>query len=137
MKHFRTIVLFLMACMCLVFLGGARAQASCSNASVKGTYGFTCSGTSGGDSVALVGQLILDGKGKASGTFTAMVGGVLAYGPFGPIKGTYTVNKDCTGSTTFTTPSPTSHYDISLFNGGFFSLETDPGAEVTCQKKAL
>jgi hypothetical protein len=134
MKHSGRYISFLTACVCLVFLGGARAQAACSNSSAKGTYAFTCNGTSDGVSVAIVGQLILDGKGKASGSFTAMVGGNLAYGPFGRVKGTYTVNKDCTGSTEFTSPSPTSHYDISLFNGGFFSLETDSGAEVTCPK---
>lgn len=124
--------------MNLVYLGGvARAQASCSNASAKGTYAFTCSGTNGGVSVAQVGQLILDGKGNVSGSVTAMVGGTIVYGPFGPVAGTYTVNPDCTASTEFTTPTPTSHFDFSLFKMGFSAFQIDSGAEVTCEKRAL
>jgi hypothetical protein len=138
MKRAGRFIFSVAACMSLVYLGGVgRAQASCSNATAKGTYAFTCSGTNGGMSVAEVGQLILDGKGNVSGSVTAMVGGSLVYGPFGPIVGTYSVDPDCTASTEFTTPSPTSHFDFSLFKKGFFSLQTDSGAEVTCEKKAL
>ena len=136
MKHSGRYISFLAACTCLVFLGGASAQASCSNSSLKGTYAFSCSGTSGGASVAEVGQVIFDGKGNMSGHLTAMVDGSLVYGPFGPANGIYTVNEDCTGSADITDPFAV-HYAISLFKGGFFSMQTDPGAEVTCEKKAL
>lgn len=136
MKGTGRFILSVAAYVSLVYLGGVpRAQASCSDASAKGTYAFTCSGTNGGVSVAEVGQLVLDGRGNASGSVTAMVGGSLVYGPFGPIVGSYSVNPDCTASTEFTTPSPASHFDFSLFNDGFFSLQTDSGAEVTCEKK--
>jgi hypothetical protein len=134
MKHCGRYISFLTASMCLVFLGGARAQASCSNASLNVTLAFLCGGTIDGDSVEFVGQVIFDGKGNFSGSLTTMEGGSLVYGPFGPLEGTYTVNKNCTGSTHVTTPSPPSNYDISLYKDGYYAVEIDPGAEVTCQK---
>jgi hypothetical protein len=138
MKQLGRSILSIVAVVGILLVGAdARAERTCSNESAKATYAFTCSGTNGGASVGVVGQLIFDGKGNASGSVTIMAGGSLVYGPFGALAGTYTVNSDCTGSTAFTTPSPTSHYDFSLFNHGFFSLETDSGAAVTCIKKRL
>jgi hypothetical protein len=135
MKHCGRYISFLTACMCLVFLGAARAQASCSNASLNVTLAFVCTGTiDDGVPVVLLGQVIFNGKGKFTGSVTIMEDGRMVYGPFDPLAGTYTVNKDCTGTDELTTPSPPTHFEFSLYNGGYYAAETDSGTEVTCQK---
>jgi len=81
----------------LLWLGtGSRAQASCSNASLKGTYAASCTGTVGlpGSPVlqAIVGIVSFDGEGGLSVKGTLMQDG----GPAVPLNvtGTYTVNAD-------------------------------------------
>jgi len=67
---------------------------TCSNASLKGKYGFN-SFDENGD--ASVGQISLNGAGKASGSLTRSQGGSIASFSF---TGTYSVNADCTGTGT-------------------------------------
>jgi hypothetical protein len=136
MKRSLTSVISVIVLAGLLGLGtGSRAEAACSAASVKGSYAFSCTGTVGLPSSpvpqAIVGILTLDGEGGLSVKATLMQDG----GPAVPITptGTYTVNADCTGSTVI---GGSFHYDIAIFDhrGGFFSIETDPGTQVTCVK---
>ena len=54
MKRTLLSILFILACASLLSLGvDSRAQAACTNASLKGTFGYTCEGTLGGDAVTV------------------------------------------------------------------------------------
>jgi hypothetical protein len=97
--------LFLIAGMLitLALLGqGPAAQAAqCSQSRVAGKYGFTLNGVvilpTGAVPIAAVGKAVLDAGGTVSGTEARSVGGGYADETF---TGTYTVNADCTGTTT-------------------------------------
>jgi hypothetical protein len=111
----------------------------CSDASLKGTVAFSCSGTVGitststGVSAAGVGVFTFDGKGGGSGTQTVVADGAIFLGPLAPFTGTYTVNPDCTASATFSPAgAPMTHFDIAIFKTGFFGVETDAGTVVSC-----
>jgi hypothetical protein len=135
-RALRSIVSVIAFASLLCLVTGSRAQATCSNASLKGTYAASCTGTVGlpGSPVlqAIVGVVTFDGEGGLSVKATLMQDG----GPAVPLNvtGTYTVNADCTGSDVL---AGSFHYDIALFDhkGGFFSIETDPGTQVTCVKQ--
>ena len=81
--------------------------------------------------VAYVSQVMLDGKGKISGSGTFVVNGTVYSGA---ISGTYTENADCTGTAQITPPSPLpmANFNFVVANGGkeIFLLETDPGTVV-------
>jgi hypothetical protein len=87
-----------------------RAQAGehreCSNATLRGSYGYTAEGTllptiapppSAGP-FAEIGRQTFDGRGNTEATATASANGNIVELT---IAGTYTVNSDCTGSMTF------------------------------------
>ena len=86
-----------------VFLGqGPAAQAAqCSASGAAGKYGFTLTGVvilpTGPAPIAAVGKAVLDATGGVSGTEARTVGGGYADETF---TGTFTVNPDCTGTTT-------------------------------------
>jgi hypothetical protein len=73
----------------------------CTLGSSAGGYGFTLSGVvilpTGPVPIAAVGRANLDAAGNVSGTEARSVGGGFADETF---TGTYTVNADCTGTTT-------------------------------------
>jgi len=114
-------------------------EGACSNASLKETVAFSCSGTVGITSTSTgvpasgVGVFTFDGKGGGAGTQTVVADGAIFLGPFAPFTGTYTVNPDCTASATFSPAgAPMTHFDIAIFKTGFFGIETDPGTVVSC-----
>ena len=83
-------------------LGAPAAQAAqCSQGGTAGAYGFTLSGIvilpTGAVPIAAVGRAVLDAAGNVSGTESRSVGGGFADETF---TGTYSVNADCTGTTT-------------------------------------
>jgi hypothetical protein len=133
-RELRSIVSVVAFAGLLCLVTGSRAQAACSNASLKGTYAASCTGTVGlPDSPvlqAIVGIVTFDGEGGLSVKATLMQNG----GPAVPLNatGTYTVNADCTASDVL---AGAFHYDIAVFDQGFFSIETDPGTQVTCVKQ--
>jgi hypothetical protein len=72
---------------------------SCSLARAAGSYGVSDSGTVIGIGPrAAVALLKLDGAGKIKGSVTASLKGSVSNST---LSGTYTVNRDCTGTTTF------------------------------------
>ena len=85
----------------------SRAQAAegggCSNASLRGSFGFTSTGTllalppPLAGPFAEVGRQTFDGKGNTDATATASANGNIARLT---LQGTYVVNPDCTGSMT-------------------------------------
>jgi len=91
--------LLLLAC---VSVWATPVQAAhCSLSSVAGKYGFTLNGVvilpTGPVPIAAIGKAVLDAGGSVSGTEARTVGGGYADETF---TGTYTVNADCTGTTT-------------------------------------
>jgi len=94
----------LLGMLLLVFAAAwaAPAQATqCSLAGAAGKYGFTLNGVvitpNGPVPIAAVGKAMLDASGNVSGAEARSVGGGFADETF---TGTYTVNADCTGTTT-------------------------------------
>ena len=105
MQQAITSVVFVMAFDSLLALGlVSRAQArDCSNASINGTYGFSCEGTIVGvGPLAAIGVFTADGQGHGSEVETLSVNGEISRGVVR--TDTYSVNADCTGSFVSTGP---------------------------------
>ena len=101
----------------------ARAQAGCSAASVKGSYGLAVSGffydVNGFQGVYSSGGLaVADGVGGITGADTLNLDGVPTRGR--QFTGTYTVNNDCTGTMNLKDMSGTAitNMDLVVTNGG-------------------
>jgi hypothetical protein len=118
----------------------ARAQDhQCSNASLSGSFGLTGTGTIFNPSASVfaqVGRQTFDGNGNTDAAATTSINGVSF--PV-TITGTYTVNRDCTGSLTLHV-SPVDiivHADLVIDSGGaeFRAIVTDPGSTVTYASK--
>jgi hypothetical protein len=113
-----------------VFVVGAvpNAQArQCSNASLKGAYGFLDSHTvvPAGTPFAALGRWNFDGQGNSTNTLTINDNGtVIRINDFGP----YTVNADCTGQIGILEGTET--IEIVLVDGGkeFYELPTGPSS---------
>jgi len=116
----RTVVIF-------SFFSCIAAAQSCTNASYVGTHFYTLEGTvlSSGTYIPdkQLGRLISDGDGNLTGTATESLNGVInRYN----LAGTYTVNPDCSGTSTLnvtpqggSTGSPSvSSASFQLINGG-------------------
>jgi hypothetical protein len=74
-------------------------QGKCSAARAAGNYGASDSGTViGVGPRAAVAQLSLDASGNIKGNVTSSLNGAVAAST---LSGTYSVNSDCTGTTTF------------------------------------
>ena len=94
------------------------ASAACSNTTLKGTYGYYHGrpGGQGSGIKSVVGQIIADGKGSLTVSWTLNVNGAVSTGTS---TGTYSISNNCTGTLTF------SNEDLSPAN---FSLVFDDGA---------
>ena len=133
MKRTLTVMLSVLAVSSLLGLAvDSRAQAACSTASLKGTFGLTCQGTFGGEPAAEVGIATYDGKGKVSGKSTISVNGTITKGV--EFSGTYTLQADCTGSASFLDGS---QLDIVLdaHRSELRAIATVGGTMYTCLKK--
>ncbi len=100
-------------------LNSAAWAATCSNASLSGTYGFLHDGTdsTGAPATAAVSQLRFDSTtGTFTGTTTASHGGVIATMP---LAGTYTIASNCTGTGT---PEAGSPFSIVVTSTGFLAV---------------
>ena len=96
-----TIFFFATLSLGLAAVASARDGRTCSNAGVAGEWGYTETGTlilpTGAVPYASVGSYSLDDEGNLSGARTASVGGQIQTAT---IRGTATVNSDCTGTET-------------------------------------
>jgi hypothetical protein len=95
------------------------AGATCSNASLSGTYGFQHDGTdsTGAPTSAAVSQLTFDSTtGTFTGETTASHDGVIVTDP---LAGTYTIAKNCTGTGT---PAGGSPFSIVVTSTGFLAV---------------
>jgi hypothetical protein len=118
----------------------ATAQAAdkgCSNATLKGTYAYTNTGFITAPPVeagpfAGVGTQVFDGNGGTTATaWVSQNGNVLQVA----ITGTYTVNRDCTGTLTLqiSPVSITGHAFFVISDDGakLRAINTDPGSVIT------
>ncbi len=100
--------------------------ATCSNGTIKGSYGYTVSGVaSDGSAITNVGHFKSDGKGNFAGTQTTSAGGQIFSNV--PTTGIYSIKSDCTGSGTITINSKQSNFGMVVVSGGisFQILNTD------------
>jgi hypothetical protein len=113
------------------------ADKGCSNTTLLGTFayritGFLTAPPAEAGPFASVGTQIFDGKGGTTATaWVSQNGNIIPV----TIKGTYTVNPDCTGSFTLQI-SPVRLTTHNLFaidddEAGFQAIQTDPGVVVT------
>ena len=114
----------------------AGEERECSNATLKGSFGYTSTGTLLESYVpppfagpfGEVGRQTFDGKGNTDGSATLSANGNIAKVT---INGTYTVNKDCTGSMTLNIPEldATVHADFVIDRDGaeIRAIGTDSG----------
>jgi hypothetical protein len=115
--------------------GFAQAQGTptCTNAGVKGTFGFHAAGSFVGvGPAAFIGQFKLDGAGNVAGNESGSVNGTILNGV--PLSGTYTVNSDCTGTATVTPQGQTAvNLNLVVVGGGskVLALETDANSIVS------
>ena len=121
----------------------SRAQAQpCSNASLRGTYGFHAFATivppggvtaaNPGVPQAIIGVFIMDGRGNLTANLTLNRNGQIVQ--LLNQSGTYVVNPDCTG-TLFPAPPPVStggSVALMVVDGGreFYQMRTDPASIV-------
>ena len=105
MKHItaKNIAIAVAAALGLSLAPGAwAADKGCSNASIYGTFGYTATGVltappSLAGPFATVGAQTFDGNGNTTATaWTSQNGSIVQV----TVKGTYTVNPDCTGTMT-------------------------------------
>ena len=114
----------------------------CSEHTIGGSYGHNITGTfflppAPGSTnptpipLASVGRMTFDGVGNVSGKDTnSFGGGVTRY----PLNGTYTVERDCTGTLTLTLPDGfVITNDFIIVDGGkeIFLIQTNPGTVIT------
>lgn len=100
-------------------LSSAAWAATCSNASLSGTYGFLHDGTdsNGTPATAAVSQVTFDSTtGTFTGETTASHGGVIVTQP---LSGTYAIASNCTG---IGTPAGGSRFSIVVTSTGFLAL---------------
>jgi hypothetical protein len=105
------------------------ANSNCTNATIKGIYGFDFNGSTGGSPIAIVGTVTNDGAGNFSSTYTLSVGGTVTTGA--QLAGTYNVNSDCTASFYDTTNDL--HYTGVILRHGAetFVINADSGNTFT------
>jgi hypothetical protein len=114
---------------------GAAARAKCSESTLHGTYLFAYDGVdiTGTNQFpfAGAGYEVFDGNGNVNNRFSANFNGAVTSNE--SLSGTYTVNADCTGPSTYTADGVTSHYDLLIAPDGsmFTWVQTDPPEGVT------
>jgi hypothetical protein len=130
-------IMWLVASSTVLVLGAVpNAQAGeCSNASLKGAYGFLDGHTlvPAGTPFVALGRWSFDGKGNFTNTLTFNDNGTVTHADdFGP----YTVNADCTG--TIFIIGGTGSVEIVLVDGGkeFYGVATNPSSLVVTSSVA-
>jgi hypothetical protein len=106
----------------------------CSNATLKGTYSATITGTLAGAPFAELDLITSNGDGTFSGTGTVSENGVISTGV--PVSATYTVNSDCSGSAVLAS-GVTQNFNIQPDGSEVDIISTNSGATITAVAKRL
>jgi len=137
----KTFTIAAVAALVLGFSPAAKAEnKGCSNASLKGTFSDRDSGwiflspNAAPVPFAGVNTDTFDGNGKMTTSGFSTVNG---QGGQGTSTGTYTVNSDCTGTYTVTSPGLTVHAFFVIDEDGseLQIVITDPGTVILCVAK--
>jgi hypothetical protein len=125
----------------LFFLGMSAASAHgqsgpCSNATIRGEYGFTVTGQIlGVGPVTAVAMTSFDGEGNLHQVDYGLVNGVPISADWRPGTGTYTINPDCTGTAqlNFSDGSPSLHLRLVVVRLGreIRTVVANPGIATT------
>jgi hypothetical protein len=92
MKLIQSLVAVLLVALAM----SVSAKAACSNATIKGGYGFLLTGTNATSLAAVVGQFTADGNGGLTGSETVSNNGVISSSV--PLTGSYSINSSCAGN---------------------------------------
>jgi len=127
----KTIISFVVFAGMFVLGAAPNAQArQCSNASLKGAYGFLDAHVvlPAGTPFTAIGRWKFDGKGNFTNTLTINDNGTVTHASD---SGSYTVNEDCTGAISILGGAGT--VEIVIVNGGneFYELVTNPSSIVS------
>ncbi|HMD83959.1 MAG TPA: hypothetical protein VKO18_04565 [Terriglobia bacterium] len=122
-----------LAVLSLVMPSGLWAAPTCSNATLKGTYSATITGTLGTSPFAELDLVTSTGKGTFSGTGTLSTDGVISTVSF---TATYTVNSNCTGSAALST-GVTQNFNIKSDGSEVMFIATNNGATITGTAKQI
>ena len=131
---------FLLALALIVSSPLMSHASACSNSTIRGTYAFTIRGTiflPNGSTLLIDGiaKESFDGQGNETQVDAVADNGNIAPG-WRPGSGTYTVNRDCTGTQTIMrSGSPDLHLQFIVAQGGntIRQVVIDPGAAVTAE----
>lgn len=121
-----------LAILGLIAAPGARA-AGCSNATLKGNYTATITGSLGGAPLAELDLVNSPGDGTFSGSGTVSEDGTISTVTF---TATYTINSDCSGSATLST-GVTQNFNIQPDGSEVDIISTNSGATITAVAKRL
>ncbi len=110
---------------------------TCTNAGVKGRFGFETTGAFlGTGAAAFIGELKLtvnaSGEGVISGRLSSSEDGTFLASE--PVTGSYSIGKDCRGRATITPQGqPEMHFRLVVVDGGneMLAIETDPDTVVS------
>ncbi len=126
--HFRKVPISVSVFLLATMLAVSPAAAMCSNATLFGVFGYFHGRPDGiGGMRAVVGQMLADGQGNVSGSWTMSLNGAITAGNF---TGTYSIAKNCSGSLTLINEDfPTADYNIVFddVHKGFQMIQTDNG----------
>jgi hypothetical protein len=127
----KTIISLIVFASTFAFCAAPDAQArQCSNASLKGAYGFLDAHVllPAGTPFTAIGRWKFDGKGNFTNTLTVNDNGTVTHQRD---SGSYTVNDDCTG--TISIMGGQGNVEIVIVNGGneFYELVTNPSSIVS------
>ncbi len=102
---------------------------ACTNASIKGSYGYLFSGLLSGAPYAEEGQVTSNGSGGLTASSVVNLNGTLT--PV-PANGSYTVLSDCSGTAQLTNKFGTHHFSFAVVEDGHLAIfsETDAGAVI-------
>ena len=107
------------------------ASGSCSNSSLRGNFGFQFTGNIIGlGPIGGVGVATYDGAGNFTQTDNVSINGFPAI-VNRPGSGTYSVNPDCTGTSTLNAGGLVLHNTFVIVGKLSYSVQTDPGAVIT------
>ena len=133
-------LLFLTIALVPAALWAEPKECTAQNATLNGAYVVSATGTAGSPvwapftgPVAFMGRYIFDGQGGFQSpppTTIVAANPPLSAVPPGTITGTFTVNRDCTGSLTLNfAPSPNGHYNLVASPDGrqITMIATDKG----------
>src|SRR4029077_16646662 len=114
----------------------AEDRASCSNATLHGSYGLHATGTViGVGDFAAVGRFTFDGKGNLTGKLFVRVAGGNVEPP--AFTGTYSVSPDCTVTDSWGAPINSTHVSVIVDEGkGYFILNNTSGSGDTISGEA-